>query len=86
MNDTVKRIERVIRDNYVEDFSLESDEASKRRVGDILIDSITMLEFFMILEEEFGMDYKISSEIDIEKFKRSTVKEAIGQIALELSK
>lgn len=86
MNDAAKRIESVIRNNYMEDFSLESAEASKYRVGDILIDSITMLEFFMILEEEFGADYKISSKIDIEKLKRSTVKEAIDQISLELSR
>ena len=85
MNDVEKRIEAIIRDNYMEDFSLEGAESKSYKIGDVITDSITLLEFFMILEEEFGVDYKISSEIDLMKLRKSTIKDAIKQIASTIS-
>lgn len=85
MNAIEKRIEAIIRDNYMEDFSLESVESKNYKVGDVLVDSITLLEFFMILEEEFDVHYKISSEIDLTKLRKSTIKDAIKQIASTIS-
>jgi acyl carrier protein len=85
MSDIETRIEAIIRENYVEDFSLESAESKNYKVDDVIIDSITLLEFFMILEEEFKVDYKISSEIDLTKLRKSTIKDAIKQIASTIS-
>ena len=85
MSDIETRIEAIIRENYVEDFSLEGTESKNYKVDDVIIDSITLLEFFLILEEEFKVDYKISLEIDLTKLRKSTIKDAIKQIASIIS-
>jgi hypothetical protein len=62
---TKEKLVLILKGHYsFEDFEFE-DFFLKRKVKELDFDSIAILEVFLVVEEGFGLDEKISSKIEI---------------------
>ncbi len=82
---TVKtRLEATLKNHYLfEDFQVE-DFSFDKRIRDLDIDSISLVELFLVVEEEFGLHGKISASIDMEAAKEQTLNEFINSLVVRI--
>jgi len=78
------RLETTLKNHYLfEDFQIE-DFSFDRKIKDLDIDSISLVELFLVVEEEFGLHGKISTAIDMETAKEQTLDEFISSLVVKI--
>ena len=85
MRTTNDRLIAILRAHYFfEDHEL--DDYSNKKVKELDVDSIGMLELFLIIENGFNLNKKISDSLDMKEVGEKTVSEFINLLASEVDK
>tara|TARA_B100000287_G_scaffold259251_1_gene243809 strand:+ start:273 stop:563 length:291 start_codon:yes stop_codon:yes gene_type:complete len=86
LKDVKDRLVSILRDHYTLDDYDFNDLFMKKTVREIDIDSIALLELFLVVEEGFGLKEKLSSKIDMETAADLSMKEFIDLVSMEVYK
>lgn len=86
LKDVKDRLTAILRDHYTFDDYEFNDLFMERTVRDIDMDSIALLELFLVVEEGFNLSVKISSRIDMDTALDLSMKQFIDLLAMEVFK
>lgn len=71
-------------------YAFEDHEISERTMGlwvrELDVDSITILELFLVIEDAFGLEEKLSSKINMSEAINFTTKQFIDELAKQIYK
>ncbi len=86
LKDVKDRLILILRDHYALDNYDFNDLFMNKTVREVDIDSIALLELFLVIEEGFSLKEKLSSKIDMEVAGDLTMKQFIDLISMEVYK
>ena len=74
----------VLKDHYAFDQFEYEDMFAGKVLKELDFDSIALLELFLVIEEAFDLNEKLSSRIDMKLAMNSSVEEFLDLVALEI--
>ena len=74
----------VLKDHYAFDQFEYEDMFTGKVLKELDFDSIALLELFLVIEEAFNLNEKLSSRIDMKLAMNSSVEEFLDLVALEI--
>jgi len=81
---TKERLIRILREHYFfEDHELE-DFSLGKKMKELDIDSIALLELFLIIEEGFNLKGKVSDRLDMNELGEKSVDEFLDAVSFEV--
>jgi len=86
LKDVKAQLVTILRSHYAFDEYEFNDIFMGKLVKEIDLDSIALLELFLVVEEGFDLNIKLSSRINMEEAMDSSVDKFIDMIALEILK
>jgi len=84
LSDIRNQLRLVLRDHYAFDQFEYEDMFSGKVLKELDFDSIALLELFLVIEEAFNLNEKLSSRIDMKLAMDSSVEEFLDLVALEI--
>jgi len=78
------RLTYVLRNHYAFDEFEYEDMFGGKVLKELDVDSIALLELFLVIEEGFNLKEKLSPRIDMEKIMDSPVEKFIDVVSLEI--
>lgn len=67
LNKVKSELMRVLKDHYAFESRQINELTLAQRVEELDIDSIALLELFLVVEDAFGLDQKLSDKIDMQE-------------------
>lgn len=77
---------QIVLSHYELDALEFEDRYINKNVKSLDVDSIAMLEFFLVIEDGFNLDKRLPDVIDMEKMSDKTVHEFLDEIARQVDK
>jgi acyl carrier protein len=83
---TKEKLRQTLRQHYLfEDFQVE-DFSFGKTIKELDIDSISLVELFLVIEEAFGLHGELSSRVDLEEAKEETLDGLMDLLVIEIDK
>ena len=84
LSDIRAQLTLVLKDHYAFDQFEYEDMFTGKVLKELDFDSIALLELFLVIEEAFNLNEKLSSRIDMKLAMNSSVEEFLDLVALEI--